>query len=201
MAILASALTTAARVKTRIGTSESTWDALLAELINAATEFIEGELGRNLKSATYTNQLYDIEAGQRLLILRQWPVASVSSIQYRAGSISTPSWTTLQTDDWEIVGDGRQGAIRLYISLKDTNAIRVTYVAGYGIDFSTPANHTLPYELIDLCERLVVRAFKRRESEGKTTEGASAGGNTSWLEGLNADDRKMLTRHTRAAFC
>ena len=80
MAILASALTTAARVKTRIGTSESTWDALLAELINAATEFIEGELGRNLKSATYTNQLYDIEAGQRLLILRQWPSGCVSSI-------------------------------------------------------------------------------------------------------------------------
>lgn len=202
MAILAKALTTTARVKSRleIASGTTTWDALIAELINAATEYIEGECGRVFLSGTKTNEVYSIENGQKLLPLRAWPVASVSSIQYRAGSISSPSWTTINANDWEIVGDGKMGVIRLLISLNDINALRITYVAGYEIDFTTAANHTLPYELSDLCERLAVRAFKKREAEGKDTESASAGGTVTWQKGLSDDDKRILQRYIRQIF-
>ena len=142
MAILASALTTAARVKTRIGTSESTWDALLAELINAATEFIEGELGRNLKSATYTNQLYDIEAGQRrCLFCANGRVATVSSINIAPEHINAPSWTTLQTDDWEIVGDGRQARSgSIFHSKTRTRSASLT-LQDMGLTFNPAESH------------------------------------------------------------
>ena len=204
MAIQSFALTTVARVKSRleIDSGTTTWDALLAELINGMSSFIEGEAGRRLVSAVYTNEAYTLDDGQTILMLRQYPVTAIASIQFRAGSVATPAWTTLTADEWEQQNSGRDdlGIIRLYMSLRGTNAIRVTYTAGYTINFTTEASHTLPYELSDLCERLVARRFKKRESEGKASEGASAGGTLAWEKEMSDDDKRILRRYIRSAF-
>lgn len=195
-------LTTKARVKSRlnIATGTTTWDDLLDELIHAASHYIKGEIGRPILSATYTNELYEVEPGQRLLTIRKYPITAISSVQYRAGTPASPSWTDMPTDGYELVDDGEFGVLRLYIALSDVNALRITYTAGYTINFSTEASHTLPYEISDLCERLVVWAFKKREAEGKSQEAASAGGTTSWRDKISDDDKRILHRYNRMAF-
>ncbi len=198
MAILAHALTTVARVKSRmeIPVATTTWDALIAELINGATDFIEGECGgRRFKSATHTTELHSLERDERFIYLHNYPVTSISAIQYRAGTPATPSWTTFQTDDYEILEDGQFGVLVIHAAVHGFNVIRVTYVGGYTIDFSTASGH-LPYELSDLCERLASWAFKKRDAEGKSSEGAQEA-SVSWFRGLSDDDKRILSRYSR----
>jgi|CXWL01.1.fsa_nt_gi hypothetical protein len=199
MAILAHALTTVARVKARMEITASTWDSLIAELINGATDFIEGECGgRRFKSTAYTNEVYDREKDQELMMLRNWPVTTLSAAQYRPGSISSPSWTSINADDYQLVEDGKFGVVEVNLELYGRNTVRFSYTAGYTIDFSTASGH-LPYEISDFCERLAVWAFKRRNSDGKVSE-ASQEASHSWREAMSKDDRTMLLRYARTSF-
>ena len=76
---------------------------------------------------------------------------------------------------------------------------RVSYVAGYLIDFANAGDitkHTLPYDLTELCERLVTRWFKRREAEGKDSDGFN-GGLTVWAKELNEEDKKFWAENQK----
>ena len=197
-AILAYALTTVARVKTRLTITVNNHDTPLLYLINSVTDFIEGECNRRFKETTYTNEVYSPQGG-RFIILKQSPVSSVSSVQYRAGLKSNPTWTDFNTDDWELMEDGQSGMIEAYGLLHGTNLFRVTYVAGYKINFTNYGDnntHTLPADVTDLCERLVVRWFKRRESGGKQSEGLQ-GGSINWKDELDSEDKATLARYKR----
>lgn len=197
-AILAYVLTTVARVKTRLTITVNNHDMPLLYLINSVTDFIEGECNRRFKETTYTNEVYSPQGG-RFIVLKQSPVSSVSSVQYRAGLKSNPTWTDFNADDWELMEDGQSGMIEAHGLLHGTNLFRVTYVAGYKINFTNYGDnntHTLPADLTDLCERLVVRWFKRRESGGKQSEGLQ-GGSINWKDELDSEDKATLARYKR----
>lgn len=87
------------------------------------------------------------------MMLRNWPVTALSAAQYRPGTVSSPSWTDVPADDYQLVEDGKFGVVEVDLSIFGTNVLRFTYTAGYTIDFSTASGH-LPYEISDLCERL-----------------------------------------------
>ena len=93
--------------------------------------------------------------------------------------------------------DGESGIIEVFSSLEKFS--RVTYTAGYLIDwenYQDPDKHTLPSDLSDLAERLVVRWFKRREAEGKATEGFDSS-QVSWSNDLTKEDQATLNRYRR----
>ena len=201
MAIVAHALTTVARVKSRLGidSGTTTWDALLAELINGATDVIEAFVGRRFATATYTNEVYSITPGRTIVYLRHWPVTAVSSAQYRAGTPDNPNWTTLLASEYELKEDGRQGAIKLYTALKGINVFRITYTAGYTIDF-TAGDTKLPFSVTEVCERMVVHRFKKRTDEGKSADSAD-GGNVTWnTDEISPMDQKILRQFQRPIF-
>jgi hypothetical protein len=194
------ALTTQSRVKARLGITVSTFDTVFISLINSLTDWIEGECNRQFLSQTYTNQVYSVEErGMKFLSLEQSPVTTLTSLEYRAGTPSSPSWTAFIADQYELVGSGKSGMIRVYGDLPHgTNAVRATYVAGYLFDFTNygSATHTLPADLTELCERMVVKAFKQRDSKGKTTE-SFEGATVTWSTVLDEDEKSILARYKR----
>lgn len=200
MAIASHALTTVARVKSRldIAVSVTTWDAVLAEMINGATDMIEAYVGRRFKSATYTNELYSVSEGRTMVYLRNWPVTTLTQAQYRAGTPDNPNWTTLLASEYELKEDGRQGSIKLYTSLRGINCFRVTYVAGYTISFD--GSHTLPYSISEICEKMVVHRFKKRTNEGKSTDSAGEASVTWFSDDINTLDKKILSQFQRPIF-
>lgn len=198
---IAYALTTKERVKDRLSLGNTDiFDTLIDRLIAAVTDMIESYCGgRRFYRQTYTNEVYQILSGdQKYLATRNIPIASVSSLQYRAGLKSNPNWTDFNTDDWEIVGDGGSGLIRVYGLLEGINTIRISYTAGYLIDFANTgtSTHTLPFDLSDLAERLVTKLFKRRENEGKLSE-AFEGGTVQWDDFLTDVDKDTIARYRR----
>lgn len=203
-ALLSYALTTVARVKTRLTITVSTHDTIILYLINNVTDFIEGECNRRFKETTYTNEVYSIQGqGNNLLNLKQSPVSSVTSLQYRAGLKSNPNWTEFAADDWELLEDGVSGIIELHGSFpQGGNGIRASYVAGYKINFANYGDmntHTLPADLTDLAERLVIKLFKRRESEGKGRE-AFNNAVTEWKDLLSPEDVAVINKYRRINF-
>lgn len=203
--VLAShALTTATRVKERLTISVTTWDSLFERMINSATDFIERMAGgRRFKETTYTSEVYPGGDGtQRMIVLNNFPVTALSAAQYRAGVPGTPAWTSYDTSEFELIADKEPRRVRVYnVAPSGQNNLRFTYTAGYKIDFNNEvsATHTLPFDISELCERLVVWKWKKREAEGKTSEvGAEA--QTSWMAGLSDDDKELLRRLSAVMF-
>jgi hypothetical protein len=195
------ALTTKDRIKDRLGITGANFDTLIDRLISAMTDFIEGECNRRFKETTYTNEIYSVYGeNPKYIFLKQAPVSSLTSLQYRAGTPSNPNWTNFIVDDYELLEDGKSGIVRIYNLPTGINVVRATYTAGYKIDFANAGSqaHTLPFDISDLCERLVVKEFKKRDAEGKASE-SFEGGTTNWRELLEEADKLIINRYRRPA--
>ncbi len=198
-------LTTRQRVKDRLTITVTTFDTLIDRLVSAATDFIEGECQRRFKSTTYANEVYSIYGAKpEYVFLKQAPISAITSFQYRSGTPSNPNWTSFPVDNYELLQDGASGIIRVYGGLSGNlmfsgiNSIRATYTAGYLIDFANAgtATHTLPFDLTDLCERLTIKMFKKREGEGRASE-SYEGGSVTWKDLLDEADKMTIGRYRR----
>ena len=201
MALAAYALTTVQRVKDRLGITSSGFDTLFERLVNASTDFIESYYTRRFKETSYENELYLVECeGSKMVTLKHAPVSALTNFQYRAGVPTNPAWTNFLPVEYEIVGDGSSGLIRVYGGVpRGTNNIRASYTAGYKIDFdheTDATKHSLPFDLSNLCERLVIKEFKKRESIGKLRESAGEA-MAIWFEKVEPEDQITLDRYCR----
>lgn len=192
------------------------YDTLLTRLINWATNYINNECGRySFVQQTYTNEVYSIESPrQTFLILRNTPVFSISSFQWRAGTPTNPSWTDFIGDQYELVNPRTDpisgltwypsGTVRVYGVLPRlyNNMIRATYLGGYPVNWANPEDHNthwLPGDITDVCENLVVRRFTRRQLAGKSQQ--RIGDSTeSWRNDLDAEDIDVLNQYKDVHF-
>jgi hypothetical protein len=128
------ALTTKERMKARLTLSGTGFDSLLDQLILGATARIQQMTGRRFIQGTYTNELHDgtdISGTYRqYLIMKNGPVQSVSSVQYNAGSNSSPSWTDIDEDYYDIDLSTGVIAFKGFMPAGKQN-VRVTYTGGF----------------------------------------------------------------------
>jgi len=99
MALLDYALTTLARVKTFLGISGTSNDELLTSLINSCTDFIENYCDRRFKQKAYTNELYNGN-GTNKLLLKNYPVdeSSTFKIEERSSDLNEDDWNEIDTE-------------------------------------------------------------------------------------------------------
>lgn len=171
------ALSTLSRAKAYLEISGDSKDTIVTLALNHATDAIEGFCKRHFLRQTYTNEIYDGSGGDTL-VLRNWPVSSVSSLQVNTSGDSTESWNTIESSRYHVYEDGRivlAGGRANFSAGDSPNFIdapkkyRVTYVAGYLIDFdqeNTVASHTLPAELEYACLKLTSAIVNTRKNEG-----------------------------------
>ncbi len=170
------ALTTTAKVKTFLGITVSTYDTLIDSLVNQATDFIESFCGRRrFLSSTYSNEIYDSRNG-RCVFLNNYPVSSLTAVEYRGGTVSNPVWNTYSADGYLLYG--KEGFVKFYAVLPEVSqGLRFSYVAGYLIDFANETDytkHTLPFDLTQLCTELCARSYNLAKAHGiemMSTEG------------------------------
>ena len=202
--IYTNALTTIQRVKDLMGITVTDNDVILTRLINAATDFIEDYCDQNFKTQSYVEKYSIWGDSMEFLQLNNRHVTVLTKVEVRTGTPSTPNWSTLGADFYELLEDGEAGMIRLYpgfapLLYTNSNALQVTYTAGYKIDFTNFGNktlHDLPADLSGLCERLVIRWWKRRESGGKQSESLQ-NSSINWRKELDDEDIDTLQRYSR----
>lgn len=205
------ALTTLARAKAFIDIGSDSKDTILTMLINQATGFIERYTKRSLLSQTYTNEIYD-GTGTREIVLLQFPVTAITSLQVNAGTIGSPDWQTVGSDRYGYYSDGRVTLASAFQAFLATDAgtfidgpqrYRVTYTAGYLIDFDNendPTKHTLPQELEYACLQLMSGFMNTRKSQGMSA--AKVGDVSMSFKGVVAVDpevKGILEKYATAA--
>lgn len=135
MALLDYALTTRARVKTFLGITSTDDDTLLDSLINVVTNFIENYCDRRFKLTTYTDEVYDGNGSQQML-LKQYPVVAFTQLGERDSVDNQSSWTAIDSEDYFVnlvtgIIDYINGLFR-----RLPRHYRATYQAGYDVDVS-----------------------------------------------------------------
>ena len=200
--LLARALTSLSRVKDKLKIDSTVSDPVLERLIMGATDYIERICNRKFKEATYTNEVSSVPGSNaKYILLKNIPVTTLTTVQYRAGSPASPTWTSFQTDDYQLCNDGASGLVQVAGRVPSgVNSVRTTYTAGYKIDFTKvtdAAFHTLPFDLSDLCERMVTKMYKKRDQEGQSSSTTPEGGTVTWEGVLNDFDREVLNSYKR----
>lgn len=131
MATLAdNALCTLDDVKESMGiaSGDSSWNNLIIRKINQVSTQIEGYCSRSFKAADYTEEYNGSHTDQ--LVLKQRPINSFTSLEYRGTSLNSDSWSTLNSTYYFV--DESAGILRLlFISAGRWARWRANYNAGY----------------------------------------------------------------------
>lgn len=189
------ALTDKDAVKSRLGIEADTWDDLFDLLILSVTSRMEQTAGRRFvqSDTEFEDELHDGSdawgSHRTTLILVNAPVSEIASVEYRAGSNSTPNWTAFSQDAYH--PDLASGLLHFPGGLpRGFQNIRVTYTGGF---------EEYPAELVDLCERIVIRLFKKRESEGKSAETFQES-SVTWDKSLFSEEDFATIRNYRRGY-
>lgn len=128
------AITTKARVKGRLQITSTSFDDLFDNLILSVTARIEQMCGRRFIQGTYTNELHDgsdiYGARRKMLIAKNAPVQAVSSVEYKTGLNTNPTWRSYTANDYDV--DLFSGILHIkgYLPSGKQN-IRITYTGGF----------------------------------------------------------------------
>ncbi len=168
MATLAdNALCSLADVKESLGiaSSDTTKDNILVRKINQASQQIENYCGRVFRVLDYTEEYTGSNIDQ--LVLNQRPLNSVTTLEYRATTLNTDNWYTINNTYYHT--DDKAGILRLlFDAVGRWDRWRVTYNAGYS---------TIPSDLAEACASLACYYYQNRsgvtqvqmEQEGQRT--------------------------------
>ncbi len=139
-------------------------EAELAQLISAASRLICQYTGRSTFAVQAYADTYD-GAGKNWMLLRQWPVVSVTSIALTEwGQTTTITDPTKFQLEQPIPAGGNQ---RLTLTStpyavfpRGRGNVQITYQAGYA---------EIPYDLIQACVEIAGEAFTRRNRIGQNS--------------------------------
>lgn len=168
-------LTTVANVKAYLGVAGSADDALIENLIDRVTNFIQKYCNRKFTKSNY-DEYYD-GSGAGYLFLPNYPIVSVSLLEID-GIIKTST-------DYAIYVDA--GMIRLKNGKFSEGVlnVHVLYTAGYS---------TIPKDLEQACTELVAMKYYSRGTEkfGVTARNFGEGGTISYERTLPAEIADVL---------
>lgn len=168
-------LTTVAKVKEYLGLTGTTEDALLGGLVDWATDFVHSYCGRYFPQASY-DEYYDGD-GTDGLLLRQYPVVSVASVEIGGVQLDPASYALY----------AQLGLVRLKggVFPRGKKNVRLQYTAGYS---------TIPKDLEQAAVELVAIKYYDR---GVDRLGLEARGGTRYLPQMPQEIRTVLDLYRR----
>ena len=152
MSLASWSLLTLQDAKDHLSVTGNEMDAVVEGLVESASLMCEEYVDRQLMTRTYSAEIYDGQGGLALK-LRQFPITSVTSVEFLTGG-PPDEWTTqsLTTYGSYVLQPVYESiAFRNLWFPRGSQNVRVTYVAGY-------STTTLPRAIKDAC-RIAVKAL------------------------------------------
>lgn len=172
------ALTTRQKVKDYLSIDDTDSDTIIDELITSATQFVQSYCGGRAFLAADYIEIKDSYRYRRSIFLNQHPANSVTKVEYRSGTPTAVVWVIYDANGY--LPYLNEGYVKFYARLPEiSQGLRITYNAGYLIDFTNefdPTMHTLPEDLTLVCTEIVAKQYNTRKAIGilqETTEGQS----------------------------
>jgi uncharacterized phiE125 gp8 family phage protein len=148
------ALVALADAKAFLKISASTEDVIVGDIVNAVSGTINRYCGRVFLSAEYT-EFYD-GTGTRELILRKFPVTSVTSLNDDVNR----QWTDATAKDVnsDVILDGGAGILSLWNNggrfARGRQNVKIVYTAGYALA-------AIPYDVQMSCKLLASQHYRQ----------------------------------------
>lgn len=196
MALKSNALTSVTNVKAFLLITSSSFDTLFELFINGCSQWIENECGgrRFNDSGVDVQELIDGDydgTGRCMIFPKAWPINSITSIEYKTGSLNSPTWVAFNASDYTY--DSEAGIIYSNASLSsikpDRQNIRLTYQGGY-------VSGELPSDLELACVKMVAKEFDKKRSQGIVSESVG-GGSVSWNEHVDPEVLSIIKKYRR----
>lgn len=144
-----------------ISSGDTDNDDLVTNLINQATTLVETYIDRTVLSTTYTNEVYDGNGANEIL-LNNYPVTALSSFQYRTNpGQNIDDWDDVDSQDYLYYSDGRLWKRTAFSEYPQQ--YRATYTAGW-VAADVPADLSLAVM------KVVGNLWNTRKSSGKEYE-------------------------------
>ncbi len=162
-------------------------DALLSQLITAASQFIQTWLARQIAPTDY-QEVRDGSGGQRLAFAN-FPVTAVLSLTI--DGLTIPSAPTDGGFSAGYVFTPTELALRGYVFTRRAQNVIVTYTAGYA---------ATPPDVAQACIELVCQRYRERSHIGEQTR--AVGGNetvTYALTDMSPDVKLLLSQYRMVA--
>jgi len=166
MALNSNALTTLATAKTylKIPTGELSQDALVELYINAASQELEQECDRKLKTQAITETRHGRK--QNILLLKEWPVTAIAELRIDGQANFTDPSTLIPATDYRLGEDAQSIVLLNRVFPNGYGNIKAVYTAGYV---------TVPSDLEHACLWLVSWFQQMRDSKDIGRESKSKG--------------------------
>lgn len=166
--------------KAMLGITSSENDSLIESLIEEAQIVVETYIWRAIESGEITDILDG--SGEQIINLPNFPVSTLTSIEYNSGTLSSPSWTSFDADGYSLKGS--TGQIRFTNPIpKGFSNIKVVYEAGY-------AEGEVPWDIILALKRIVSFYWNTRDSGGISSE--SVDGSSVSFDSTKKPDLSLL---------
>ena len=175
-------LTTLDNVKSWLGLTTTTDDALLTRLISASSGFIQSILNRMLASQAYT-EIRDGK-GTRSLSLANYPVTAVATLTI--DGITIPPAPAVNQAGY--VFSSGQIMLYGYCFTRGFQNIAISYTAGYS---------TIPYEIEQACIELCVLRYKERDRIGQVSKSIAGEVVSFTQKDMPADVMTLLQQYKR----
>lgn len=146
-------LATLADLKTYLGISGTSEDAVLQIFLNRADAQAKRIIGRDIEKPQ-SNYAEETDGhGESILQVRNFPIISVVSVEFHDGS----SWQPVSSSEYSVKKSS--GQIRFpYSSVpRGFGNVRITYMGGY---------ETVPHDVTEAVVRIAASAYNRRNSDG-----------------------------------
>jgi hypothetical protein len=165
------------KVKSYLGISDSSYDSLLNDLCAGVSKFIADFLDRDIEQGTTTEYL----DGADTLVLKNYPLLSVTSVKYNAGTQAHPVWYTIDPVNYVVYK--LEGKIMTMKGLvRGFQNIEVVYEAGF---------ETIPEDIVMVAMQLVAKMFETRKAQGKLKE-FLGGAQIDWKDELTVEQKQIL---------
>ena len=192
--------TTAAAVKSYLGITSSSDDALLTTLISSAQAAIDTYTHRTFEAATDTTKYFDAEddTSESYTMLDWTPygldLAQITSIVNGDGATIPASAYVLEPRHYPpYYGVKLKVSSGLYFEYDNNNdhenAVAVTGRWAYSI--------TAPIDIAEVCREITVLMYKRRDTNSDINRPVIAGNATILPAGLSAESTQILNNFRR----
>jgi hypothetical protein len=154
------ALATLTELKAYLSITDSTKDVVLQLLLDAADATVETYCGRDFEAdATDRTEIVDGKA-QRSILLRKYPIVSLTKVERNAGTLDVPVWETVPASSYRV--DSSVGAIDfLCATSRGLNEYRATYKGGYA---------AVPSDVKVAVIKIAAANYARRGADGVNSE-------------------------------
>lgn len=134
------------QVKDFLGISASTDDAQIDALLERTSRMIANYTNRELLEATYTDEQYDGDGHERDIVLKQYPVSTLTTVKWILDRVNSTTETLTELLDYILrqKNDTKNpGIVRLLAGVwpQGSDNILITYTAGY-------ASASIPADLV-----------------------------------------------------